>query len=478
MRVTFLQITPLLVVLLSGCANWSGIKPQAKAIDPSTLAIEQSIRDAGKGQPWPAEDWWVGFHDQQLNKLVGEALQGSPALRLAQARLRKAEAIAGISRSLLFPQMGAKASVSDERFTNNGLYPAPLAGEIKTRNNAELVGSYTLDLWGGNEAAYRQALGNAKAAEVDTQAARLELTSAIAKTYVALAGEYDQLDIDHDLLRQKTEIQQLAARLNSAGIGNDIENRQAKAAIASTKAEISASQERIALMKQTLAVLTGASPDRGESIARPSLRLSAPVGLPSEMPAELIGRRPDVVALRWRIEAAGYSIDAAKAQFYPNINLTGFLGFESIGLDKFFRGSSRIYGAGPAITLPIFDAGHLRSNLGQVTAEQDIQVEQYNATVLAALQDVVGQLTSWKGNQAALAEQHVAVQHLSEAYRLAMLRYREGLSNYLTVLSAEGELIDQKRREAISHNRQYTIVVALTHALGGGVVPQQTVTNP
>ncbi|MFT4301849.1 MAG: efflux transporter outer membrane subunit [Desulfovibrio sp.] len=478
MRITLLIIAPLFVVLLTGCANWHGIKPEAKAIDPSTLAIEQSIRDAGKGQPWPAEDWWVGLHDEQLNKLVEEALQGSPALRLAQARLRKADAIAGISRSRLFPQLDAKATVSDERFTANGLYPASLGGETKTRNNAELVGSYTFDLWGGDEAAYRQALGNAKVAEVDAQAARLELTTAIARTYVALAGEYDQLDIDHDLLRQKTEIQKLSAQLNSAGLGSDIENRQAQAAIAATTAGISVSKERIALLKQTLAVLTGASPDRGASISRPALRLLAPVGLPSEIPAELIGRRPDVVAQRWRVEAAGHGIDAAKAQFYPNINLTAFLGFESIGLNKLFMSNSHIYGVGPAITLPIFDAGRLRGNLKQVTAEQDIQVEQYNATVLSALQDVVGQLTSWKANQAALSDQRVAVRHLSEAYRLAMLRYREGLSNYLTVLSAEGELIDQKRKEAISRNRQYTIAIALTHALGGGVVPQQTVTNP
>jgi NodT family efflux transporter outer membrane factor (OMF) lipoprotein len=478
MRFIPLLATPLLVALLASCASSDGIKPEAKTIDPSALAIEQSIRDAAKGQPWPAEDWWTGLHDEQLNTLVSEALQGSPALRLAQARLRKADAIAGISRSKLYPQLDAKASVIDERFTANGLYPPPYNGATKTNNNTELAGSYNLDLWGGDEAAYRQALGNAKVAEVDTQAARLELTTAIARAYVSLAGEYDQLDINHDLLRQKTEIQQLSAKLSAAGLGSDIENRQAQAAIAATTAEIAASEERIALLKQTLAVLTGTSPDRGQTISRPALHLSAPVGLPSEMPAELIGRRPDVVAQRWRVEASGHGIDAAKAAFYPNINLTAFFGFESLGIGEFLMGTSRTYGAGPAITLPIFDAGRLRSNLGQVTAEQDIQVEQYNATVLSALQDVVGQLTSWKANQAALSDQHVAVQHLDEAYRLAVLRYREGLSNYLTVLSAEGELTDQKRKEAISRNRQYAIAIALTHALGGGVVPQQTTATP
>lgn len=478
MRPPPLLTASLLAVILAGCADSGGINGESAVIDPASLSIEQSIRDASKGQPWPSEDWWTGLHDEQLNRLVQEGLKDSPTLKLAQDRIRKAAAAAGISRSRLYPEVNGKLAITDERFTANGVYPPPYGGATRSDDHLGLFGAFDPDLWGGHEAEFRQAIGNLRVAEVEAQAARLELTTAIAGTYVQLAAEYDLLDINRDLLRQKTEIQRISDKLHRAGLGSDIENRQAEAAIATASAEVSASEERVVLLKQMLAELTGASPDRGQGIVRPALSLSAAVGLPSEMPAELIGRRPDVVVQRWRVEAAGHAIDAAKAQFYPNVNLTAFLGFESIGLDDFLMGTSRVYGAGPAITLPIFEAGRLRGNLAQTTAEEDIQVEQYNATVLAALKDVAGQLTSWQANQDALKQQQRAVGHLEQAYRLAMLRYREGLSNYLTVLSAEGELTEQKRKETVSHNRQYALAIALTHALGGGVVPQQTSATP
>lgn len=469
-RTPFLAV-PLAALLLSGCASWDGIQSQAQRIDGK---LEQAKLDPTAAAPWPAQDWWAGYRDPQLNRLIDAALKDSPALKAADARIRKAAALAGFSRSALYPRLDASASVTDERFTNNGLYPAPFAGNARTSNNAGLNGYYDLDVWGGHEAEYRAALGNLRASEVDAQAARLELTSTIAQTYVQLAAEFDQLDISRDLLRQKQEIQALSGKLSRAGLQTDIENQQAEAAIASAQEEITTGEEHIALLRQTLAVLTGATPDQGRQIQRPTLHLAAGLGLPSTLPAELIGRRPDIVAIRWRIEADSHLIDAAKAQFYPDINLQAFVGLQSIGLDQFLVSASRTYGAGPAITLPIFDAGRLRSNLAQDTAQLDDQIERYNGAVLSALQDITGQLTSWQANQTAIGQEQTAVSHLEEAYRLAVLRYREGLANYLTVLSAEGDLIAQRRKLAASQNRQYALSVGLAHALGGGFAPQTT----
>ncbi|HVI52485.1 MAG TPA: efflux transporter outer membrane subunit [Candidatus Sulfotelmatobacter sp.] len=476
MNKTSLLATPVAVLLLAGCASWDGIQSESRKIDADRLALEQSSQGIAKNAPWPTQDWWAGYQDRQLDQLIAEALKDSPTLKAAQARIRKAAAQAGLSRSQLYPQVNASGSVTGERFTNNGLYPAPYAGNTRSDDRMSLDGSYDLDIWGGHEAEYRAALGGLHASEVEAQAARLELETAIAQAYTRLATEYDQLDISRELLRQKQEIQGLSAKLSGAGLVTDIENQQAEAAIAAAQAEITAGEERIALLRQTLAVLIGASPDRGTAIQRPALHLNTAIGLPSALPAELIGRRPDIVARRWRIEAATHGIDAAKAEFYPNINLKAFVGLQSIGLDQFLVAASRTYGAGPAITLPIFDAGRLRSNLAQDTASLDIEIEQYNGAVLSALQDIVAQLTSWQANQDALAQERVAVAHLEQAYRLAVLRYREGLTNYLTVLSAEGELIAQRRKVADSWNRQYALSIALAHALGGGFAPQ-TVPN-
>lgn len=186
---------------------------------------------------------------------------------------------------------------------------------------------------------------------------------------------------------------------------------------------------------------------------------------------ELIGRRPEIVAQRWRIEAASREIVATKARFYPNVDLSAFIGLSSIGLDRLLNASSGIAGIGPAISLPIFDSGRLRSDLARADAEHDIAVEQYNIAVIEAVQDVVGQLTTWHANQVALAQEHKAVAGLERAYRLALLRYGEGLSNYLTVLSAQGELIAERRKEAEARSRQTDASMALAHALGGGFAP-------
>ncbi|MTJ83725.1 MAG: efflux transporter outer membrane subunit [Telmatospirillum sp.] len=465
-------VTFCAVALLAGCASPDGITSESAPVDATRLTVDETTKGVAKDAPWPSQDWWTGLQDDQLNRLIGEGIQNSPTLKVARARIRKAAAVAGLARSRLYPQVDGSMSATDGRFTRNGLYPYPLGGRTRSSDEAELSGSFDPDIWGGHEQAFRAALGGLRASEVDAQAARLELSAAIARTYVDLAAAYDQEDIDRDLLRQKKEIQALSARLTGAGLVSEIENRQAEAAIAATEAEMASREEHIALLKQDLAVLVGASPDRGTEISRPALHLSSPLGLPSDLPADLIGRRPDIVAQRWRIEAAGHTVEAARADFYPNINLKALVGLQSIGIDRFMRGSSGIYGAGAAITLPIFDAGRLRSNLAEESARLDIEIEQYNAAVLAALREVVGQLTSWQANQTSMEREHLAVGRLDDAYRLAVLRYREGLTSYLTVLSAEGELIDQRRKEADSKNRQYTLTIALNQALGGGFVPR------
>ncbi|ABC21661.1 efflux transporter outer membrane subunit [Rhodospirillum rubrum] len=472
MNMAFLVAPSLIALILGGCAPWDGIDRQSAMTDAKTLALSAPSDPIPEVAPWPEGEWWRGYHDAQLNQLIGEALAGNPSLKVAQARLRRAGALAGLAEAALSPHLDGGASIIDQRFNEGGLYPDSLAGKVKTENKIALEGAYTLDLWGGREAEYRSALGELRASEIDAQAARLDLAAAIAQSYARLAAAFDQRDISHEVLRQKQEIQALTARQVRSGLVTEVETRQADAAIAAARADIAGDEERISLLRRDLAVLTGAGPDRGAAITRPGLSMRAGVGLPSTLPADLIGRRPDIVAHRWRIEAATRSIDAAKARFYPNVDLTAFLGFKSIGLANFMTAGSFMAGAGPAITLPIFDAGRLRSQLAEANATLDITVELYNGAVLEALRDIVGSLTSWRANQARLAEKSLAVASLEEAYRLALLRYREGLANYLTVLSAETALIAERRQEAEFRNRQYGLSIALAHALGGGFAPQ------
>jgi len=460
----------LAALLLGGCAPWDGVETAATPRDPAALTMAEADQ-ATATAAWPDEAWWTAYGDDQLDGLIREALSSAPTLRIAAARIRQAAAQAGLAEARLSPRLDASASIIDQRFNENGLYPTPPAGQTHTNNRLALDGGYTLDLWGGREADYRAALGRLRAGEVEAQAVRLDLASTIAQTYVALAAAHDQRDIDQDLLRQQQEILTIATKLSGAGLTTEVETRQAEAALAATRSELADLEERIALLRQDLGVLVGAGPDRGARIERPRLAGPAGLALPSRLPADLLGHRPDIVAQRWRVEAASQAIGAAKAEFYPNIDLSAFLGFQSIGLDTFLKAGSLMVGAGPTISLPIFDAGRRRAALAGADAEYDLAVEQYNQTLLDALRDIAGQLRSWRACQDRLAHDRHAVGQLGEAYRLALLRYREGLANYLTVLSAEGDLTAARRREAEARNRQITLSIALVHALGGGGVP-------
>jgi NodT family efflux transporter outer membrane factor (OMF) lipoprotein len=190
--------------------------------------------------------------------------------------------------------------------------------------------------------------------------------------------------------------------------------------------------------------------------------------LPASLPLDLLGRRPELAAQRARIEAAFGEAESAKAQFYPNINLSALIGFQSIGLGRLLSGDSLTNSVGPAIRLPIFDGGRLRANYAAKTADIDAAIAQYNQSVLSAAQDVAEQLTRVADLAREEEATKAALDAAEEAYRLAMLRYRGGLSPYLTVLTVETQLLAQRRAMAALKSRREELHVALIRALGGG----------
>jgi NodT family efflux transporter outer membrane factor (OMF) lipoprotein len=346
--------------------------------------------------------------------------------------------------------------------------PPPYAGTWNWQNQATLDFSYELDFWGRNRAALQSALGQAKAAEVDAFAARLMLSVAIAQAYVELERDYAQLDIAEATLGERSHLLDLTGRRVAAGLDSRVELKQAEAAVPASREQIAKLREAIALARNQLAALVGQGPDRGLAIARPATRSAPPAAIPANVPADLIGRRPDVVAQRWRVESAARDVDVARDAFYPNVSLTAFAGFQSIGLGQFLHAGSRILGIGPAVSLPIFNGGALRATLSGRHADYDAAVEQYNQAIVEALRDVVDQLTSMRFVGEQREEQRLALGSAQEAYDLAVLSYRNGLGNYLQVLSAESQVLAQKSLAADLDARSLALSVNLIRALGGG----------
>jgi NodT family efflux transporter outer membrane factor (OMF) lipoprotein len=459
----------LLSALAAGCASMNELSTHASLTSSQALAADNSLAGTPQSSAvWPRADWWKRFNDPQLDQLIDEALAGSPTLRVAAARLRTALAFAQAAKSALYPRVDGDAQITRERFPEHGLIPPPFAGTWDTQAQLDATLSYELDFWGKNRAAYASALGQARAAEVDAFAARLALSASIAQAYVQLQRAYLQLDVAEQTLAERGQIYKLTQERFAAGIDSRLAVKQAESALPAMREQIAQWQETIALTRNQLAALLGQGPDRGLAIARPAADAFAAVEIPPNLPAELIGRRPDIVAQRWRVEAARQDIAVAKAQFYPNVNLSAFIGLQSIGLSNLLHTSAGTLGAGPAVTLPIFDAGRLRGNLAGKNAEYDVAVESYNQTLVDALRDVVDQLVSFRGLEEQRTQHTLAQATAREAYDLALLRFREGIGNYLEVLTAESQLLVQQSLDADLHARRLNLSINLARALGGG----------
>ena len=452
---------------LAACANMSGIEPQAKVRGAASLGLAE-----GASAPMAAQ-WWRDFADAQLDQLVDKALQGNPSLKVAQARLARALAVTEVADAARLPQVGASLDATRQLYSANGPYPPPLAGAIRDSGTLQLSASWELDFFGKNQAALDAALGAARAAQADAQAARVLLATNVARGYFQLARINDQLAVAQRTLAQREESLRLVQDRVRAGLDTQLELRQSEGALPEARQQIEALREQAAWAQHALAALTGQG---NQAVVRtqPSLAAVKVTAAPAQLPADLLGQRADIAAARWRVEAAGYDVKNAKAQFYPNINLVAFAGVSSIGLGQLLQSGSEQWGVGPAIRLPIFDAGRLRANLRARTADLDAAVETYNAAVLDAIRDTADQVVSVQSIGRQQAEQRDAQLAAEGAYQIALLRYKAGLGTYLNVLAAETTVLNQRRLGVDLAARALDTRVALIRALGGGFTEAAT----
>lgn len=462
------------IMLLGGCARLPiGLAPEAQMIDAAALNLGSTIREAATGDAFqPVPDWWQAYGDPQLDRLVKDATAGNPSLRSARARVARARFLAAGAKAPLMPEVNGSAVFTREQFSENHFYRSPYAGETYWNNRATLDLSYELDLWGKNRAALAAALDSVRVASAEAREIELLLQTAVVRKYVGLSLHYILRDIATTTLRQREEILSITERRLAAGLATEIERSQAETPVPAARAELERIEETIVLLCSELSMLTGNGPGDGEKILRPELNLHAAIGIPSTLPAELVGRRPDVAAQRWRAEAEAENIKVAKAAFYPNINIAAFVGWQAIGFAKFFSGTSLMHGISPALSLPIFEGGRLRSRLGATTAQYDMAVESYNLTLLQALQEIANQLVTLCSLEKQRSEAIRAKKLADNAYRIALRAYRGGLTDYLSVLNAQNQTLVEATRTAHIKARRLDAHALLMQALGGGTPPE------
>ncbi|KAB0664270.1 efflux transporter outer membrane subunit [Oryzomonas japonica] len=463
-----------LVLIIGGCAslphNTPNTSPRSRMLDPNQLNAGSTLKSAAKQPtPWPSQQWWKAYADPQLDRLVEEATSGNPSIRMAQARVAKAQALSGIAGSALLPSLQADAAFTREQFTEHQFIPPPYAGNWSWNNRATLDLFYELDLWGKNRKTLAASLDYVQVATAEAQEIRLALQTTMVRFYVQLSLQHVLLDIARSTLRQRQNIFDITRKRLTAGLATELDLRQTETPLPAARAEIERISESIELLRNQLSALTGKGPGDGESIHRPSLSLNVPIGLPAVLPADLLGRRPDVVAQCWLVEAAGNGIDVAKAAFYPNINLTAFAGWQSLSFAQFLSPGSLIAGFGPAISLPIFEGGRLRSQLAVSTADYDIAVESYNSTLIRALENVANQIVTLRSLETQRRESNNAHDLANRTYDIALQAFRSGMTDYFNVLNAQNQTLIEAQRKAQVEARFLDAYAALMQAIGGGI---------
>lgn len=424
----------------------------------------------------PEADYWRALGDPQLDQLIDLALTQSPNLKVVDARMLHAAAIIGISRSAMQPQVGGNLKTTYQKYSESWMTPHNFADSPQTDNRWAIDASLDLDLWGKHRSAVRGAQAQFQISQIEQQAARIALTNSLARAWV----ELDRLTKHRSLIEQaittRTELAQLQSIRIGAGLDADLDRSLQLQNLAAMKAQQQQITERIGLQYNLLSALAGKAPGWAEQhfSAAPKLAPQLNINLPSNIPADLLGRRPDVLASLKRVEAAGFDVEVAEKQFYPDVNLSAFIGFQSISLDQLFKSKSLAVGVAPALHLPIFQGGRLQSTLDLKSADYDAAVEQYNVTLVDALRDVHDQARTLESLQKQRTQATQALSAIERHANLTNKRVGQGMQSRISSLSAQLQVLQQKQTDLDLQARQLDSALSLARALGGGFTPEQS----
>lgn len=461
-RALFLTVGSALT--LAACAPHD-IHPATHPIAPTALGLST--------QPTPAIDaqWWRAFGDPQLDRIVTDALAGNPTLDQALARLHAAQAQVAGQRAGLLPHASGDAVVLEarpsERFIGGGTGKAEAIGN--------LTGSLTwnIDLFGRQAAAIRAAGAGARAAGYDVAAGRLAIAGAVAQAYLQMTQAETQAKIAQDTISTREGSLKLVQTQVRNQLASKLQVSAAETLLAQAREALTAAQRSRALATNALAALAGHGSDYAATIQPSRISLDAPPALPAILPADLLGRRPDIAAALARIDGAVASRQVARKAFYPNVNLIAFAGFQSFGLANLLTSAAATGGGGPAISLPFFEGGKLRADYKKATADLDLATASYNDSVVGAVREAADAITQVQSLAAERVQADQVVRGFSETKRLNGIRIKSGLESRLDIVDTDIRLLDARLTDTNIAAAQATQHVALIVALGGGFDAQQ-----
>lgn len=411
-------------------------------------------------------NWWSVYNDSALDQLESKLDADNPSLAAALARYDTARAYESQLQSGMFPHLGLMANPMRERQSNN----RPLRGSGQPNEyDADTVGveaDYDLDLWGRirNEVSQGHALS--QAAKADLASAKLSLEAQLADDYVRLRGYDIQAGILQNTLKAYGRALELTVNRHEGGIASGMDVSRAQAQLHDAQAQVTEVQAQRSLVEHAIASLVGV-PASSFSVATEQEQLQVPI-TPPGLPSALLERRPDIAAAERRVFAANAGIGVARAAFFPDLSLSASYGFQDTGMGNLLSMGNRFWALGPLAALDLFDAGLRRAQVRQAHAEFAAASADYRQTVLTAFRQVEDDLVLLRDLGVEAGQEDQAVVAAQKTLSIATNRYREGIVNYLEVVTAQTAALSAQRDAETIRTRRLQASVDLIRALGGG----------
>jgi NodT family efflux transporter outer membrane factor (OMF) lipoprotein len=457
-----------LAPLLAGC--WLRPDPPDLNLDiPTSYVTARKGPDSGL----PALDWWRGFGSRELTLLMEEAQTANLDIAVAIAKIQQADAQVKITNATLLPQLDA--NFSGTRSRTAGLGGAP--SRVSSLYNLNLTASYTLDFWGRNRALLLSADEAAIASRFDKEVVALTTLVSVANAYFNVLDAQDRLRIARDNVRASSEILNLIRQRKEAGTASDLEVSQQESLVAQVRAAIPPLEIIARQNKMALAVLVGRAPEHFLLAGGSANRIRIPRIAPG-LPSDLLDQRPDIREAEANLKSANFSVEAARAAFFPTIALTGETGFQSLALQSLFGPGAWFYTMAASASQPLFHGGALFGALDQAEGKQIELLQTYRKSVLSAFSDVEQALIAVQ--QEALREryQREVVRASQIAFNISRQRLQQGTLDMVTLTQTQQTLFTGQDVLAQVRLARLLAVVQLYQALGGGWSPPERTQPP
>lgn len=454
-------------LLLAACAAGPDYK-RPDMVLPESWSAKQG--DATQKVSGASEQWWHLYADTALDQIEDEALAHNADIQVAAAHVLEVRAQLGITEADQYPSVSANVAGSRTEVSTVGTVPYPAyLPDTQNFSHASLNASYEIDLWGKLRRASEAARADLLSAESAREAVRITLTTQVAQQYFALVS----LDAQEAAIRRVLAGRQERLTLNrkqlEVGVISEYDLHQAEADVAAVQSQLSSIAQARDKQETVLTLLLGRSPrevmDGELHRGSPSLPVAS---VPDGLPAELLLHRPDLKDAEQHLVAMNARIGAARAQFFPSIILTSYLGSESAAFAKLFSGPAGIFQFAANVSQPIFNAGRVGYMVEAAEARREQALIQYRQAVASAFADVRNALSAQESARQVLVSENTRSEALAQALKQAELRYQTGISSHLELLDIERNYLQAQLNRLDAERAQRSAVADLFKALGGG----------